>query len=265
MRIDASAWRLVVLFTVLPAVLAADRSGHAQGTATIGVDDPRPLAKAIRTLEDRHGIVITYEDPPYVHQSQIADVTDSVARSPMPKGRRVLVPRGGPLEFAYTLGPSGSSAQMHHVLDRLVAEYDARGYDGRFRVFRSGEHFHVVPTVRRDRNGNPEAYGAILSTEISISRQGTAREVLTEIAAALTNRTGAAVFLGTIPMGRSMLQVVSISAEKEPARSVLLRTLAATGARLSWALYYGPESSPPRYVLNVHGVPRPEHSPSGTR
>ncbi len=251
------AGRILAFLLVWPAVFASEHNGHVQEAATISVDDPRPLARAIRTLQDRHGAVITYEDPPYVHHSQIADVTDAVARSPMPKGRRVLVPRGGPLDFAYTLGSRGSSTQMHHVLDRLVDEYETSGYTGRFKVLRSGEHFHVVPIIQRNRNGNDEAYGAILDTEISISRQGSALDVLTEIAATLTKRTGAAVFLGTVPMGRSMSSIVTISAENEPARSVLVRTLVASGARLSWALYYGPQSSPPRYVLNIHGVPLP--------
>ena len=252
--------QIVALLLMWPAAFANEYARYVQETSTISVDDPRPLAKAIRTLEDRHGITVTYEDPPYLHQSQIADVTDSVARTPMREGKRVLVPRGGPFDFGYIVGSSDPSPQMHEILRRLVADYNTRGYAGRFRVLRSDGYFHVVPTILRNRNGGDEAYGAILNTSITISQQAPALKVITEVARILTQQTGAAVFVGTVPRGRSMQAVVTISAKNEPARSVLARTLAASGARLSWALYYGPQSSPPRYVLNIHGVPLPTSS-----
>ncbi|MGH6864402.1 MAG: hypothetical protein ACRECN_09105, partial [Methylocella sp.] len=44
---------------------------------TITVQDPRPVAKAIQELENRYGWQITYEDPPYIHYSVLADVTNS--------------------------------------------------------------------------------------------------------------------------------------------------------------------------------------------
>jgi hypothetical protein len=249
--------RILAFLPVWLAVVANVPSGYTQGTSTISVDSARPLARTVRTLEDRHGVLITYEDPPYVHDSQIADVTDAVAKRPMPKGS-VLVPRGGPFEFAYASGSSGSNTPMRHILSRLIAEYQSSGYAGGFKLQQTGEYFHVVPTRLRNRDGNDEAYRAILDTEISISRQGPLLHVLTAIATTLAERRGVAVFLGTIPQGRSMGVPVTIVAENEPARSVLVRTLAATGARLSWALYYGPQSSPPRYVLNIHGVPEPQ-------
>lgn len=257
-RTDVWARRIFAFLLVWLAVVANDNTGHTQEALIISAFDPRPLAKAVRTLEDRHGVVITYEDPPYVHHSQIADVTDAVAKRPMSTGRRVLVPRGGPFDFVYAFGSSGPYAEMYKVLERLVDEYGSSGYSGRFKLLRTGEHFHVVPTMLRNRNGNDEPYSAILNTEISIARQGPLRHVLTEIANTLAERSGMAVFLGTVPMGFSMLTNVTISAENETARSVLVRTLAASGARLSWALYYGPQSSPPRYVLNIHGVPNPQ-------
>ncbi len=44
---------------------------------TITVRDPRPVAETIQELEKRHVWRITYEDPPYIHYSEITDVTDS--------------------------------------------------------------------------------------------------------------------------------------------------------------------------------------------
>lgn len=253
------AGRMLAFLLAGLAVPANEQIGHMQEISTVSVHARRPLAAAVRTLEDRHGVVITYEDPPYVHASQIADVTATVARRQLPKGIRVLVPRGGPFEFGYP-GSSGSYAHMPDILERLVTEYKSSGYAGGFKLLRTGETFHVVPTTRRNRNGNDAAYSAILNTKISISRQGPALDVLQEIATTLADRTGVAVFLGTVPMGRSLRVNVTISADNEPARSVLVRTLVASGARLSWELYYDPQSSRPQYVLNIHGVPDPHGS-----
>jgi hypothetical protein len=44
---------------------------------TLTVQDARPVAKAIQELENRYGWRITYEDPPYIHNSDITDVTET--------------------------------------------------------------------------------------------------------------------------------------------------------------------------------------------
>jgi hypothetical protein len=48
---------------------------------TIEVIDARPLAEAIRVLEERHGWIVTYEDARYEHESDIEDVTLTVRYS----------------------------------------------------------------------------------------------------------------------------------------------------------------------------------------
>ena len=61
--------------------------------------------------------------------------------------------------------------------------------------------------------------------------------------------------LGTIPWNGLERSKVNIRSDNEAARSVLTRTLAATGARLSWAVYASAHE-PATFVLNIHGVPR---------
>jgi len=39
------------------------------------VHDPRPVAKAVQRLETLYGLPVTYEDPQYVHESEVADVS----------------------------------------------------------------------------------------------------------------------------------------------------------------------------------------------
>jgi hypothetical protein len=48
-----------------------------QDTIKLGVDDPRPVAKAVEELVSRYGYVITYEDPRHAYEGDIQDVTTS--------------------------------------------------------------------------------------------------------------------------------------------------------------------------------------------
>ncbi len=125
---------------------------------------PRPLADVVRTLERRHGIVITYEDPPYLHDSQRADVTDAIRRTKEVTSPRVFVPRGGPFSFEYTLRPEAPRAQMPFVVSTLLEEYRSTHYAGAFRMLRTGDMFHVVPSGRKTKSGTEEPYEALLST-----------------------------------------------------------------------------------------------------
>src|SRR5262245_24782124 len=56
----------------------------------ISVEDPRPVSKAIETLEDKYGWIITYEDPRYVHTT-------------MKNSDGALVPQGSALDTVISL------------------------------------------------------------------------------------------------------------------------------------------------------------------
>ena len=103
-------------------------SVYPQEPATIHVQDPRPLAKVVRTLEQRYGVVITYEEAPYTHEAQISDVTAAVARS-QPKSGRVVGPRGG--AFSFTGGVDAGSASARDAIgtraNQFVEEYAGNG------------------------------------------------------------------------------------------------------------------------------------------
>ena len=73
---------LVVLCLVAALPGAAESATACQEQQpqpmTIAVTSPRPLADAIKTLERRHGVVITYEDAPNLSPDLIRDVTEEI-------------------------------------------------------------------------------------------------------------------------------------------------------------------------------------------
>ena len=250
-RIRFAAVLLLIAFVATAAVTAA----FGSPSETINTNDRRPLAKVVSILEERYGVTIMYEDPPYLNGSQLADVTDAVTKTPTAEGRRILVPRGGAFAFTSTFESGEPLSRMRSVLEQLVTEYRTTGY-GDFKVAQGGDVFHIVPRTFRNQHGDDESFAPILNTKITLERadRRPALEVLEETTAAVTRASSVPVMLGTVPLTLFANSVVTIRANNEPARSVLLRILAATETRLSWALYYSPDQ-PPSYFLNIHVVP----------
>ncbi|MGH6812068.1 MAG: hypothetical protein ACREDM_06875, partial [Methylocella sp.] len=72
----------VVIFRARQAMIAicllAAFLGNASASPkTITVQSGRRVAEAVQELEKRYGWQINYEDPPYVHYSDIVEVTDA--------------------------------------------------------------------------------------------------------------------------------------------------------------------------------------------
>jgi hypothetical protein len=248
-----------ILSVTQPLVGVAAAAGQSDRTVAISVDDSRPLAKAIETLERRFGWIITYEDTVYVHPSDIADVTASVRRSSVPGNPPVLVPRGGPFSFTYVLPGTTREPEPAAVLEALLDEYNLFTPAGGFRLLGSGTLYHVVGTKSRNGLGTIENFNPPLDRSIDIAagdRDGI--EMLRAIMAAASDPT-TRLELGTVPVNTLMSLRVREGATREKGRAVLLRTLQSTSQRLSWQLFCGP--GPKRTCsLNVHVV---SHRPDG--
>src|ERR1700744_794113 len=68
--------------------ILASLTVHAGATETLTVNDPRPIAEAVRTLEYKYGYVITYEDPRYIHPDDLQDTHRHTTA-----GKRIFIPR----------------------------------------------------------------------------------------------------------------------------------------------------------------------------
>ncbi len=108
-RVLVMCFALTGLFILVSFAL---RVQGAQGVSQVklSVDHPRPVAEAILRLANKYGWIITYEDPRYVHETDVVDVTLSV-RKDLDKYKpgeapKVLGPRGGVLELTYDVVPN---------------------------------------------------------------------------------------------------------------------------------------------------------------
>ena len=225
-------------------------------TQTVSVNSERPLADAVRSLEERYGWIITYEDPPYADPGEMKDVTELVRRDGA-SWPRVLVPRGGPFAFAYaapTVGAAGPDEAA--TLRGLLEAYASTGYPGGFRLVQTGTVFHIIPAMSKNLLGVTEARQSILDVKISLADEDrTVYGMLEAVTDAVSRATGVTLSLGTVPLNALGRLHVRAGASEESARIVLLRTLAATNQTFSWRLLRGPQPGGSN-VLNVHFVRR---------
>jgi hypothetical protein len=250
--------QIIVVFGLLLGFTEAFGIGwQGDQTATISVNNPRPLAEVLEELGKRYGWVVTYEDPSYLYASDVEDVTLSVRRD----GRaepRVLVPRGGSFNFQYpVLAASGGTPDERAVLAKLIADYNLSGHPGLFGLIRSGTAFHVVPLQTRNASGHFVPRGSLLDRNISIANvERSALDMLRAITDAVSNPEVARVVVGTVPLNSMILTRVQGGAAGENARTVLLRTLEMVSPQLTWSLLCGP-GPVPECALNVFSVARP--------
>ena len=200
----------------------------------LSVIDARPLQAVIEQLERRYGWIITYEDPPYENTADLDDVTSRVAKNPDPKKGKVLVPRERGFNFNY---PAASEGQAEAVLAAVIRDYNMAGNNDGFRLLRTGNVFHVVPSVSDSKIGLPTNRQSRLDVRVTIPEAE--RSVLATVELVLgqvRELTGVAVVLGRAPTNLLTQKKLRTGATNETARDVLLRALTSTGSDLTWRM-----------------------------
>jgi hypothetical protein len=200
----------------------------------LSILDARPLKAAIEQLESRYGWIITYEDPPYENITDLDDVTSRVAKNPDPKKGKVLVPRQRGFEFKY---PAASEPRAEAVLAAVIRDYNMASNNDGFRLLRTGNIFHVVPSVSDNKIGLPTNRQSRLDVRVTIPESD--RSVLATVELVLAQvreLTGVAVVMGRAPTNLLTQKKLRTGANNETARDVLLRALTSTGSDFTWRM-----------------------------
>lgn len=261
-RATSSSQRLARVRTTQCMHSAGCARTHSQepepARSDVAAAGPRPMADAILELQRRHGWIITYEAPPYEFAGDILDRT-SLLSGDRRDGRRVVGPRFRPLAFRY----DSPDARPGEVLSAMLASYNQSGNGDEFHLMQAGDVSHVVPKSSRGPDGMLRSRQSRLGTPVTVEsvapdEEGrTAFEMLQLVLEQVPDVAGMPkVGLGTAPINLLMQSRLHDGAMNEPARDVLVRILAATGARLSWRLLCTPGGGTYRVcAFNVHHVP----------
>jgi hypothetical protein len=220
----------------------------------LSVNKPRPIAAAMEMLERKYGVIITYEDAPYIHETDVEDQTSPAWRQSHPNGPRALIPKRGHLEITYQISPGPiKSNDIRLVVQKLLDTHADKNNPGRFRLLQEGEMLHIIPMQVRDSSGYFVSIDSILDTTISFPAQE--RKVSTTLKL-ITNTVsqvkGVKFVIGMAPLNLLDRTSFNRGANNEKARDVLISALKTTNSKLSWRIFYDPGMK--WYILNLHAI-----------
>jgi hypothetical protein len=251
---------LTVVVVIATILAVAGSSMHEPIKDRLSVDDPRPVALAAETLERKYGWIITYEDPPYAHESDLVDVTEEV-RKDLDKYKpgqapKVFIPRGGELTLEYDIEPATKRpAAADVVIQQLLNTYAVNGKPGAFRLEREGQRLHIIGALAKNKNGVLASHESVLEAVITVPPQKrNGLKLLEDFCTAVSHSSGTPVLVGMVPTSLFFRYETEAGAKDQKARTFLVNELdRMTGqARLSWQLFYSAQMK--TYFLNIHVV-----------
>jgi hypothetical protein len=244
-----------VALNIKNAAMIVVRQGLDQPPEKLSVNDPRPVAEAVKQLQEKYGWIITYEDPRLSNESDLLDETDPKYRQAHPGGRRALAPKGGRLEVDYFVSPvTGKPENPGALLQLLLNAHAASANPGRFELKQTGQIFHVIPSQIKDASGRWVHQTSILDIPITFpEKERSVFETLETVTRSLSSASQMRIVIGTIPLNLFVRLRTTQSASSEPAREALIRTLESTNRKFSWRLLYDPGMK--MFALNVRSVP----------
>lgn len=256
-------WRTAaVLGVILFAMLEGSANAQTSGTTLKITGSPRPVLQAVMDLTNKYGYVITYEDPRYVFQDDMKDVTQErrdLSRYPAGKAPKTYELIGGSLTVTLPSDAQINESTMYGLLEQLVQSWFASGQGGgHFQVQQQEAVFHIVPTEVRDRNGNWQSTQSILGSPISLPKESrddwqTYKAIGGAVSAVVGIKVITLINGGIVLGGTPDAKQYVVGAQEEPASSVLLRAFSIMGKKRTWYLLYAPTLR--AYVLNVDDVP----------
>ena len=220
----------------------------------ISVNDARPVASAIASLETRFGRIITYEDPPFAHPDDTHDVTESVRRDldkyAPGKAPRVIVPRGGELSVEFD-----RDDPVEVVLSYVLGQSERVTTSTTFRTEQTNGMIHVIPQTVKGPGGETVAIRSILDGPVRLPaepRDG--MEMLEAWKAVVSNNSKIRIFIGSVPLNLFLRNKDDQGLNSQTAREALSEILTryGRGVKLSWQLFYEPGQR--TYAINIHRV-----------
>jgi hypothetical protein len=246
---------------ITASLFVTAKEGNSQDQEIVrSINDPRPLAEAVRQLEERLGTAISYEDVAPVYSRDYARPLDTdwgrkaSEHDDRYRGTNRIELAGGALEIHIPVDPAGKPMMpVSQVLWDLIEQHRARGNPGQFQLLTINDSLVIVPTEKRDTAGAFVPEYSPLDTQISfpVARRSGA-ETLKVITEAVSSASGRTVHVGQFGINLFAQTAIELGADHERARDVLMRALKglrwADGRRVpdvpkvwSWQLLCGPD------------------------
>lgn len=250
-----------------PAYLRRGEVRHANGSATVVANDPRPLSQAITAVREEYGWRVSYEDPPYQSSQEVYDASPPAWHTTHPGRTGFLLPAGHAFQSTYAEAPNiwSSSVAGQQVLEKIIFDYNQSGNPGNFIIRQlSDGSLDVIGSSVLSTNGQRAPIVPILDTQISLTTS--TRDAYTTIdliLSAVSANSGTVVALSWAPLNVLHQSEITVGGNSVVARSVLLQALAGTKRNFVWDLYYFPSLG--RYQLRLLPVELAKYDMFGNR
>ncbi|MGH9404618.1 MAG: hypothetical protein ACRD3D_02145 [Terriglobia bacterium] len=227
---------------------------HHNGSVTVVINDPRPLAQAITAVSEEYGWVVDYEEPPWQSSRDLRDMSPAAWHAAHPGKRGFMIPAGGAFQSTYTEGPDmwGSATREEQILDKVVSDYNNSNNPGKFLLRQQSDgSYAVIGDLAEDNNGSEVPVGAYLDTVITIPSAtrsaDTTVDLILSAVSAKTGIVGRQGGLGSINLMRQ--STITVGGANEPARELLIQVAHAMGLKMVWDLWYLPDLQ--KYALKL--------------
>jgi hypothetical protein len=145
-------------------------------TGEISVTEPRPLARVAEILTTRYGVPVSYEDvSAYAYDG---DLSAATSEKQGPRAAAIL-PRSTSLKFfaeplSISFDPvrTADPAAVAKMLRAILAQHEAAGNPGRFKLLETAGGLVIVPTAVRDYSGTFVPDQSLLDLRISFQAAG---------------------------------------------------------------------------------------------
>lgn len=246
---------LAVLFVTIVSVTGKGLRGTNK--ESLSVNGNRPVALAAEILEKKYGWLITYEDPPYAHESDLVDVTEKVRRDldrfKPGHAPKVFVPKGGELAFDYLVDSANKRPADSAVVVQELLDAYAVANPGIFRLDRDGQRLHIVANAAKNTDGVLVPHRSVFDVPITVQLQKrNGLQLLDAICAAVTEASGTRVLLASAPLTLFHNSQTEAGVKDQRARDFLTRQLDDITGRpkLSWQLLYAANEK--TYYLTIY-------------
>ena len=245
---------------VAPPASASDPNAFVP----VKVVDPRPLAAAADQLQNRYGVVVHYEDPPYVYEGDLVPANLGLTSGGLSNGGgkgganpTVMIPAGTGLDMSLAYEPGESMLlDLPSILQGLVELHEDTDQPGRFKVDQTGGESSLIPYQVRQGDGTLMPVTPVLDTPIVLgSGSGTALDALQQIVAEASKKSEQNIKLGMVPGTLLHQSTASLSGGNLPARDFLAQLVSALPHPVAWRLLY--DANHQAYYLNLMVV-RPQ-------
>jgi hypothetical protein len=221
----------------------------------IHAEGPRPLLRALDALQEKYGWIVDYEDPEYP-----ADAEGATNARSLPQRRHANArgSRGESFSVEFNVDPAPDSRpDENSVLTTVVNANNQGNAVAQFelRKEKDKEHdgrFDVVGVDVHGQDDETHSQQPILDLPITLTTEPrSAAQTIVLICQKVSGQNDIPV----TPVIADNLRgsgTVAVGGIEMQARTLLSRTLASMGDRLSWRLLY--DSSGKSYELNITGL-----------